>query len=97
MTQIVFKARDRWSGPDITKMEVERSTKDSVWLNGRRLARYQEGMAIYDDFDSAKEWVTSKIQIEIARLEKLIANRRERMNIAESISLEDVKIRNERY
>lgn len=46
--------------PEITKVQVDRYTKASVWIAGRRKARTSEHVSYFLSAESAIEWIENK-------------------------------------
>lgn len=60
-----------WSSKTIRRVEVERVTESSVWINGRRHARRSESDAYFPEFVQAKvHWrVSVERRLQAARKE----------------------------
>lgn len=52
---IKYEADTSWL--KISKVEVERETKNSVWINGRRNAKLSGWKSYFDTFQEAKEYL----------------------------------------
>lgn len=72
----------------IEKVEVERETESSVWVNGMRNAKVSKWHIYFDYFDDAKDHQIAKVQREIdissARLSKACAAKQDLLSMRES-------------
>lgn len=74
---IKYKA-ECWMGPKITKVEVERTTKSSVFIDGRMERKKTDDKVYFDTFSEAKEWLVMVYdrKAQVARRNLELANAR---------------------
>lgn len=72
----------------VEKVEVERETKSSVWIGGKRNAKVSGWHMYFDSFDDAKNHLIAKVQREIdisqARLSAACAAKQDLLSMRES-------------
>jgi len=70
-----FEAYYGWR-VEITEIDVERETDQSVFVKGRRRAKVTERECIFDTYDDAKTWLMERAadEIESARRELELAH-----------------------
>lgn len=78
-----FLARG-WYTPEITVVEVERETEQSVWINGRKNAKVTTDSFISDTFDEAKTWMVRQFQEKFDREQRALQSATERLELAKA-------------
>ena len=56
---MIIKYRAQIYSRSIKNVEVERETKSSIWINGRRLAKRTKFENYFDTFDAAKNYLVN--------------------------------------
>jgi hypothetical protein len=87
---VVFRANGRWDF-GIVRMEVDKVTDKSVWIDGRRVARDSEGTRIADSFEEAKSWLVGVAQRKMEAAEQRVAEAKADMQKASDIRKCDVE------
>lgn len=62
-----YLARRSFKG-EITTVQVEKATEQSVWIEGRRRARMLSDEAYFPTWPEAKTWLVDRTTAELARL-----------------------------
>lgn len=93
----MFRARDCTYQDSLVRLEVDRSTDSSVWINGRRVARKSAGTLIEDSFSSVKYWIVTRLKGQIAVAEDRLAKMRRRLAEVEATEEADIKLDNSLY
>ena len=74
-----------WRAP-IEKIEVERESKDSIWINGRRNAKRAGYENHFKTFEEAKNWLIQVAEDEKNKFERDLDQAIERLNKLESLT-----------
>ena len=69
----------------IVKVEVERETNASVWINGKRDDKKNRIISYFDTFDEAKEWMIHSKKEYIKQVEKTLEGIKETIKEIEKI------------
>ena len=93
----VFRATTSSWRFGVTRMEADRTTEKSVWINGRRVARESDGTRIFDDFESAKGWLVSWCERQIDATKRRLADQEKALATADELLQRDVETKTERW
>jgi hypothetical protein len=61
--------------PPIKKVEIQKETEKSVWINGKRISKRTKWLKYWSSFDEAKEHLIAVEQIAIKRLKSQLNQR----------------------
>ena len=92
----VFRARYGWRF-GIVRMEVEKVSDKSVWVEGHRVARESDRTKIVDSFEEAKLWLLNVAQRKLDAAELRAAEARSDMEKADTIRECDVETKTDRW
>ena len=77
---VLFRARYSSWKKAIVRVEVDRATDSSIWIDGRRHPRKITDSRVFDDFESAKIWLIDRLSTEAANLEGKLKKMRDEID-----------------
>jgi hypothetical protein len=93
----MFRARDSSWKQQLSRVEVDRMTVSSIWINGCRVARSTEETQICEDFESAKQWLRIRLGQRITRLEEELGKLRNRLTTVTATKEDEILTNNDLY
>lgn len=60
-----YKAKSTTFGTPIVSVEIERVTESSVFINGRRRAKFSDYESYFETFEYAKKWLMERAERKI--------------------------------
>lgn len=84
-------------GFQFAKMNADRVTESSFYIEGRRRDKNTQGVRVFDDFEIAKQYAIDHCNREIARLEEDLTKARDNLDFASSLQPETVPVAKSRW
>lgn len=76
----------RWGyKPEISIVSIEKRTEVSVWINGRRKARYSDYESFFETFEDAKAHLVGRARAELTACKRHLDTARNKLKEAEQI------------
>lgn len=85
MPMLKYLARN-WYKPEIQKIEVQKASDVSVWIDGRRFNKRSEGALYCDTFLEAKNFLIQVVKEKVEKARRELARHEKNLNDAENLN-----------